>query len=125
MEPQPQALIPRAQTPQTGPLKPLNWGSRTAGDADATLGPAGENDQPCDLQSALLGEGHPPEGASPHLLEKLQRDGAARLGLHALPPELELRVDGAVKQEVLAEALRVKGADGGVVADLLGYESEP
>lgn len=40
----------------------------------------------------------------PHSLEQLQRDGAPGLGLHALAPELQLRVDGAVKQEVLIEA---------------------
>lgn len=60
-------------------------------------------------------------GGSP---EKFQRDGAPGLRLHALPPELELRVDGAVEQEVLAEAFRVKRTDWGVVADLLGYEPE-
>lgn len=30
-----------------------------------------------------------------------------------------------MKQEVLVEALRVERTDRGVVADLLGYESEP
>lgn len=73
----------------------------------------------------LNGNGFPFGCTAAHSLEKLQRDGATRLRLHALPPELELRVDGAVKQEVLMEALRVKCTDGGVVADLLGYESEP
>ena len=73
----------------------------------------------------LNGNGFPFGRAAAHSLEKLQRDGTTGLRLHALPPELELRVDGAVKQEVLMEALRVKRTDGGVVADLLGYESEP
>lgn len=59
-----------------------------------------------------------------HLLEKLQRDGAPWLSLHALPPELQLRVDGAMKQEVLTEAFGIKRTNGGVVADLLRYKSE-
>lgn len=57
--------------------------------------------------------------------EQLQRDGAPGLGLHALAPEAQLGVDGAVEQEVLLQALGVEGADGRVVADLLAYESEP
>lgn len=56
--------------------------------------------------------------------EKFQGDRAPGLCLHALPPELELRVDGAVEQEVLTEAFRVKSTNGGVVADLLRYEPE-
>lgn len=62
------------------------------------------------------------QGGSP---EKLQCDGAPGLRFHALPPELELRVDGPVEQEVLTETFGVKCTHRGVVADLLGYEPEP
>lgn len=37
-------------------------------------------------------------------LEKLQGDGPPGLRLHTLAPELQLRVDGAMEHEVLAEA---------------------
>lgn len=40
-----------------------------------------------------------------HSLEKLQGDGPSRFRLHALAPELQLWVDGAVEHEVLAETL--------------------
>lgn len=55
---------------------------------------------------------------------QLQSDGALGLGFDALPPELQLGVDGAVKDEVVLQALGLKGADRGVVADLLRHPPE-
>ena len=61
---------------------------------------------------------------SPNLLGQLQGDDPLGLRLHALPPELELGVDGAVEQEVLLQALCVKGTDRWVVAHLLRHPAE-
>ena len=88
--------------------------------------PPGSLEEGPALQGCLPGRTpRPLHRTAPHSLEQLQCDGAAGLCFHALPPELELRIDGAMKQEVLVEALRVERTDRGVVADLLGYESEP
>jgi len=57
-------------------------------------------------------------------LGQLQGDDALGLRLHALPPELELGVDGAVEQEVLLQALGVEGTDRRVVAHLLRHPAE-
>lgn len=55
---------------------------------------------------------------------QLQSDGALRLGFDALPPELQLGVDGAVKDEVVLQALGLKGADWRVVTHLLRHPPE-
>lgn len=62
--------------------------------------------------------------AWPRLLEKLEGDGPFGLCLDALAPELEFGVDGAMEDEVVVQPLRMEGADGRVMADLLGDESE-
>lgn len=62
--------------------------------------------------------------AWPSLLEKLEGDGPFGLCLDALAPELEFGVDGAVEDKVVVQPLGMEGADGRVMADLLGDESE-
>lgn len=64
------------------------------------------------------------QASAPHSLEELQRDCPTGFSLHALPPEPQLWVDGAMKHKVLVETFRVEGADRGVVADLLRYKPE-
>lgn len=55
---------------------------------------------------------------------QLQRDGALRLGFDALPPKLQLGVDGAVEDEVVLQALGLKGADRRVMTHLLRHPPE-
>lgn len=55
---------------------------------------------------------------------QLQGDGALGLGFDALPPELELGVDGAVEDEVVLQALGLEGANWGVMAHLLRHPPE-
>lgn len=100
-------------------------GSSAHGDLPPEKSPQGRGFLPQTAWLAWLMEaegGDSSLGGSP---EKLQCDGAPGLRFHALPPELELRVDGAMEQEVLTESFRVKRTNRGVVADLLGYEPEP
>lgn len=53
-----------------------------------------------------------------HSLEQLQCHGAFRLRLHALAPELEFGVDGAVELKLLLQRLGMEGTDRWMVAHL-------
>lgn len=57
--------------------------------------------------------------SSVHSLGQLQCDESLGLSFYALPPKLEFGVDGAMEDEILIEALSVKGTDWRVMAYLL------
>lgn len=59
-----------------------------------------------------------------HSPGKLQCDESFGLGLYALSPKLEFRIDGAVEDKILVEALRMKGTDWWVMAHLLRHPPE-
>lgn len=56
---------------------------------------------------------------------KLQCDGSFGLSLYTLSPELKFRINGPVEDEILLEALGVKGTDRRVMTHLLRHPSEP
>lgn len=56
-------------------------------------------------------------------LQELQRHGAFGLSLHTFAPELEFRVDGAVKLKLLLQRLSMEGTDRRMVAHLLRDQS--
>lgn len=55
---------------------------------------------------------------------QLQCDESFGLSFYALPPKLEFRVDGAMEDKILVEALGVEGTDRRVVAHLLRHPPE-
>lgn len=55
---------------------------------------------------------------------QLQSDDPLGLGFDALSPELQLGVDRAVKDEVVLQALCLKGTDWRVMAHLLRHPPE-
>lgn len=57
-------------------------------------------------------------------LGKLQSNDSTRLSLNTFPPELEFRVDGAMKQEVVIQAFGMECTNGWVVADLFWHPSK-
>lgn len=54
-----------------------------------------------------------------HSLGQLQCDDSLRLSFYALSPKLQFGVDGAMEDEILLEALGVKGTNWRVVTYLL------
>lgn len=56
-----------------------------------------------------------------HLLGQLQCDESLGLSFNALSPKFKFRVDGAMEDKIILEALSLKGTDWGVMANLLRH----
>lgn len=64
---------------------------------------------------------HTAKSLTPHSLGKLQCDDSLGLCFYGLSPKFEFGVDGAMKDEILFEALGMKGTDWRVMAHLLWH----